>query len=90
MVHVPNPLTSFTPAVGSIPLDFVKVGPIAGSGYTLYNATIVNGVVPADPNNFAGGYMRTYDLIASNSTHTVEREFNMMDGLNACPNPNIF
>ncbi|KAL7918280.1 heme peroxidase [Trichoderma austrokoningii] len=90
IVHVPTPLDSFTPAVGSIPLDFVKVGPIAGSGYTLYNATIVNGVTPDDANNFAHTYMRTYDLIASNSTHTVEREFNMMDGLNACPDPKIF
>ncbi|UKZ96237.1 uncharacterized protein TrAFT101_011038 [Trichoderma asperellum] len=91
IVHVPEPLNSTTPAVGSIPLNFAKVGPVAGSGYTLYNATIVNGVIPADfVNNFAGSYMRTYDLIASNSTHTVEREFNMMDGLNACPDPNIF
>ncbi|PON20567.1 hypothetical protein TGAM01_v210525 [Trichoderma gamsii] len=90
IVHVPTPLNSFTPTVGSIPLDFAKVGPIEGSGYTLYNATIVTGATPDDPNNFAHTYMRTYDLIASNSTHTVEREFNMMDGLNACPDPNIF
>ncbi|KAM0520710.1 hypothetical protein ACHAPE_003107 [Trichoderma viride] len=90
IVHVPTPLNSFTPTVGSIPLDFAKVGSIAGSGYTLYNATIVNGATPDDPDNFAHTYMRTYDLIASNSTHTVEREFNMMDGLNACPDPNIF
>ncbi|KAL6886068.1 heme peroxidase [Trichoderma evansii] len=88
IVHVPDPIISTTPAVGSIPLDFVKVGSIVGSGYTLYNATIVTGVSPADfHNDFAGTYMRTYDLIASNSTHTVEREFNMMDGLNACPDP---
>jgi hypothetical protein len=82
---------STTPAVGSIPLDFAEVGAIAGSGYTLYNASIVTGVIPfAPPNNFAGTYLRTYDLVASNSTHTVEREFNMMDGLNACPDPDIF
>ncbi|KAM0261106.1 hypothetical protein ACHAQJ_002367 [Trichoderma viride] len=90
IVHLPEPLSSTTPGVGSIPLDLAKVGPVAGSGYTLYNATITTGVIPPNPNNFAGNYMRTYDLVASNSTHTVEREFNMMDGLNACPDPNIF
>ncbi|EHK18314.1 uncharacterized protein TRIVIDRAFT_127573, partial [Trichoderma virens Gv29-8] len=36
IVHVPEPLLSLTPAVGSIPLDFVKAGSITGSGYTLY------------------------------------------------------
>ncbi|KAL6793050.1 heme peroxidase [Trichoderma sp. SZMC 28012] len=86
IVHVPEPLLSLTPAVGSVPLDFVKAGPIAGSGYTLYNASIATGVIPQDfPNNQAGTYIRTYDLIASNGTHTVEREFNMMDGLKSCP-----
>ncbi|PTB62284.1 heme peroxidase [Trichoderma citrinoviride] len=86
IVHVPEPLLSLTPSVGSIPLDFTKVGPIEGSGYTLYNASIVTGVIPFNfPNNQAGSYIRTYDLIASNSTHTEEREFNMMDGLNSCP-----
>ncbi|KAL7784529.1 heme peroxidase [Trichoderma ceciliae] len=90
IVHVPEPLMSITPAVGSIPLDFAKVGAIEGSGYTLYNASIATGVIPFDPpNNFAGTYMRTYDLVASNGTHTVEREFNMMDGLNSCPDPNF-
>lgn len=85
-MHVPEPLLSLTPAVGSVPLDFVKAGPISGSGYTLYNASIATGVIPQDfPNNQAGTYIRTYDLIASNGTHTVEREFNMMDGLKSCP-----
>lgn len=89
-MHVPEPLLSLTPAVGSIPLDFVKVGPIEGSGYTLYNTSIATGVIPFNPpNNVAGTYIRTYDLVASNGTHTVEREFNMMDGLNACPDPDL-
>ncbi|UKZ52527.1 hypothetical protein TrVGV298_006304 [Trichoderma virens] len=86
IVHVPEPLLSLTPAVGSIPLDFVKAGSITGSGYTLYNASITTGVIPQDPpNNQAGTYIRTYDLIASNGTHKVKREFNMMDGLKSCP-----
>ncbi|KAL7930167.1 heme peroxidase [Trichoderma chlorosporum] len=86
IVHVPSPLLSLTPAVGSIPLDFIKAGSINGSGYTLYNASIATGVIPQDfPNNQAGTYIRTYDLIASNGTHEVEREFNMMDGLKSCP-----
>ncbi|KAL6861941.1 heme peroxidase [Trichoderma novae-zelandiae] len=85
IVHVPEPLLSLTPTVGSVPLGFTKVGPIEGSGYTLYNASIVTGVIPFNPpNNVAGTYLRTYDLVASNGSHTEEREFNMMDGLSSC------
>ncbi|KAL7940999.1 heme peroxidase [Trichoderma barbatum] len=84
-VYVPEPLDSITPAVGSVPLDLAKVGPIKGSGYTLYQGSIITGVIPFNPpNNFAGNYLRTYDLIGSNGAHKVKSEFNMMDGLSRC------
>ncbi|RFU72389.1 heme peroxidase [Trichoderma arundinaceum] len=89
-LYLPSPLTSLTPAVGSISLDLATVGPIVGSGYTLYNTTVATGLIPFQPpNNFGGGYLRTYDLIASNATHTVEREFNMVDGLRECEDPRL-
>ncbi len=76
IVQVPSSLTSLTPAIMSTTVDLVKTCAIPNANYTLYT------VLHLDQR---GTYTRTYDLVASNATHTVERKFNELLGIPTCP-----